>query len=183
MDASCLFLWCTNSGIPMALRVMEAWGFTYKTDYVWVLSTKNGGVHGRLPGYWSYSAHETLLFGTRGKFKRDGAAAPFKSVFMEPFVRGSGYKPPSIYKQIADYYAGPYLEIFAADRKPGWFGYGNQLPGGSDISIPEWDSTTQACLAGDHEACSDPECDCDCHKIAEALDEPFQSGAANPNNR
>lgn len=39
-----LFMWATFPTIPDALRVMEAWGFTYKTAaFVWIKKYKSGG--------------------------------------------------------------------------------------------------------------------------------------------
>ena len=35
-DRAHLYLWTTSSHLPEAFRVMEAWGFTYKTYLVWV---------------------------------------------------------------------------------------------------------------------------------------------------
>jgi len=140
MDNSCLFLWCPASGVPDAVALMDAWGFKYKTCFVWVKVKADGDVRPSPIGYWSYVVHEMLLFGIHGKFKRDTVAAPFQSVFMEKFTKGHGYKPDAVYEKIAGAYAGPYLELFATKRRPGWFAYGNQLDGGSDISIPEWES-------------------------------------------
>lgn len=141
MDDSCLFLWCTASNMPSALKVMEAWEFRYKTCLIWVKTNKDcATVRSTALGYWSYVVHELLLFGIKGKFQRNTKAAPFKSVFMEPFPRGHGYKPDIIYQKIQDAYAGPHLELFATKRRLGWFAYGNEVESGSDITIPEWEA-------------------------------------------
>src|SRR6516162_554396 len=55
-----LFLWATAPMLPHALFVMRAWGFNYKSHFVWTKA--NLGT-----GYWIRSAHELLLIGTRGK--------------------------------------------------------------------------------------------------------------------
>ena len=52
-------MWTTNQHLRIALGVMEAWGFEYKSNYVWV---KDGISTGR----WNRSRHEILLIGTRG---------------------------------------------------------------------------------------------------------------------
>jgi hypothetical protein len=57
-----LLLWAPNPHLKQAIDVMEAWGFKYKSNYVWT-KDKFG------TGYWNRSQHETLLVGTRGKFR------------------------------------------------------------------------------------------------------------------
>jgi hypothetical protein len=59
-DDCALFLWATIPMLPHALAVMAAWGFGYKSHYVW-------GKDKRGTGYWSFEKHEVLLTGTRGK--------------------------------------------------------------------------------------------------------------------
>ena len=58
---SVLYLWATASKLPDCLKVMEAWGFTYKSQMVW--DKELIGM-----GYWARGQHELLLIGTRGKF-------------------------------------------------------------------------------------------------------------------
>jgi N6-adenosine-specific RNA methylase IME4 len=45
-DDCVLFLWATIPMLPQALEVMAAWGFTYKSQFVWV-KDKAG------TGYWA----------------------------------------------------------------------------------------------------------------------------------
>ena len=59
-DENCiLFLWATNPKLREALRVVEAWGFEYKTNMVWV-KDKIG------MGYYVRQKHELLLIATKG---------------------------------------------------------------------------------------------------------------------
>jgi N6-adenosine-specific RNA methylase IME4/uncharacterized ParB-like nuclease family protein len=55
-----LFLWATVPMLPDALKVMDAWGFQYKSQIVWVKDRAG-------TGYWTRNKHEILLIGTRGK--------------------------------------------------------------------------------------------------------------------
>ena len=43
-DKNCvLFLWCTFPTLPEALKLISAWGFTYKTvAFVWIKQNKSG---------------------------------------------------------------------------------------------------------------------------------------------
>jgi ParB-like chromosome segregation protein Spo0J len=54
-----LFLWAVSCLVPEALAVIEAWGFRYRTNLVWV--KPRWGL-----GSWARNRHELLLFGTRG---------------------------------------------------------------------------------------------------------------------
>jgi hypothetical protein len=58
-DDCVLFLWATAPMLPQALAVMAAWGFAYKTHFVWAKDRIG-------TGYWNRNRHELLLVGTRG---------------------------------------------------------------------------------------------------------------------
>lgn len=60
---SCLLLWATD--LANGLRIMESWGFTYKSFWGWkkVYPGEQTGT-----GYWSFDNLELLLIGTRGDF-------------------------------------------------------------------------------------------------------------------
>ena len=61
-DDSMLFLWCPASRLPEGLRVMQAWGFEYSSNWVW---HKTGGkLH--CGGGTATIHHEHLLVGKRG---------------------------------------------------------------------------------------------------------------------
>ena len=51
---------------------MAAWGFTYKTHFVWV-KDKIG------TGYWNRNKHELLLVGTRGDVPAPAMGTQFES--------------------------------------------------------------------------------------------------------
>lgn len=126
-DNSTLLLWTTNAALPDALRVMKAWGFTYKTNAVW------DKYHMGLGNYFRGS-HEILLHGVRGK-------APFKfhgqrSTLLFP-RQDHSRKPEEMVPLIERVLDGPYLELFARQRPNShadWSVWGNEID--SDISIP-----------------------------------------------
>jgi len=60
---SVLFLWVTVPFLPDGFKVMDAWGFKYKTTLFW---RKTGSLG---LGYWFRGQVECLLFGVRGKVK------------------------------------------------------------------------------------------------------------------
>jgi len=47
-----LYLWVPNALLPYGLRIMEAWGFEYKTNIVWHKLRKDGGSDGRGVGFY-----------------------------------------------------------------------------------------------------------------------------------
>ena len=60
-DDSLLLMWAVNSLLPEALQVMAAWGFDYRTNFVWVKDSIG-------LGQWTRGRHELLLLGRRGAF-------------------------------------------------------------------------------------------------------------------
>ncbi len=55
-----LYLWSPAPLIEKALQVLNAWGFTYKSNLVWD-KNKMG------MGYWVRGQHEHLLIGVKGE--------------------------------------------------------------------------------------------------------------------
>ena len=49
--ASHLYLWVPNALLAEGLAVLEAWGFTYKSNLVWHKIRKDGGPDGRGVGF------------------------------------------------------------------------------------------------------------------------------------
>jgi len=119
-----LFMWATNPLLEDALRVMNAWGFEYKTNMVWV---KNRATYGKL-GFYVMGRHELLLIGVRGSsLPRQGSQPP--SVLDAP-VGAHSAKPHEVYGLVESMYAGPYLELFARNRREGWTPFGDEVGNG-----------------------------------------------------
>lgn len=118
-----LFLWVTS---PMLLQnpgpreVVEAWGFTYKSSFVWDKVLGNYG-------HYNHVTHEFLLICTRGSCLPDRPTPSPKSVFVERRSDVHSEKPESTRKLIEKLYDGPYVEMFARKRVEGWTTYGNQI--------------------------------------------------------
>jgi N6-adenosine-specific RNA methylase IME4 len=113
-----LFLWCTSSNIPFALRVMEAWGFDFKASAAW-----DKGVMGT--GLIFRNVHELLFYGSRGNVP--GPVSVSASVFRYPRGRHSA-KPPEVRLEIErmypNYDASTRLELFSRDNVAGWTHFG-----------------------------------------------------------
>ncbi len=115
-----LFLWCPTSMLPAGLRVMRAWGFSYRSGAVWCKPVM--GV-----GHWFRSQHELILLGRRGRFPAPAKGTQPRSVFHAPRRRHSE-KPEILQDAIEQTYPGHrYLELFARRQRPGWTCWGDQL--------------------------------------------------------
>jgi len=64
-----LYLWVPNALLMEGLRVMKAWGFTYKANIVWFKIRKDGGPDGRGVGFYFRNVTELVLFGVRGNMR------------------------------------------------------------------------------------------------------------------
>ncbi len=108
-----LYLWCPNALLPDGLRVMAAWGFTYKSNLVWHKVRKDGGSDGRGVGFYFRNVTELLLFGVRGKNARTLAPGRRQVNLLATRKREHSRKPDEQYGIIEACSPGPYLELFA----------------------------------------------------------------------
>jgi N6-adenosine-specific RNA methylase IME4 len=123
-DNCTLFLWATDPMLDKAFELIRAWGFEYKTvGFYWVKkNAKSEGFFTGL-GYWTRANPEQCLLATRGKPRRHGKDV--RKLVVEP-RREHSRKPDQIRERIERLVAGPYLELFARETKPGWDCWGNQ---------------------------------------------------------
>ena len=117
---SVLFLWATNPKLEDALKVMGSWGFTYKTNLVWV-KNKFG------TGYYFRGQHELLLLGVKGSppvpMEQDRPSSILNADRQE-----HSEKPQEIYSTIERMYPhGKYLELFARQKRDRWVSWGLQI--------------------------------------------------------
>lgn len=113
-----LFVWTTNSFLADCLKVIEAWGFTYLTNMVWV-KDKVG------LGFYVRTQHELLVMAKRGQPLVPEPADRPSSVLHSPRTKHSS-KPLALYSIIEQMYPTlPKLELFARVQHPGWHAWGN----------------------------------------------------------
>ena len=118
-----LFLWRVASMQQEALDVIKAWGFTLKTELVWIKITVNGVRHFGM-GRTVRGEHETCLIATRGKPTTLNKS--IRSTFTAAVGRHSE-KPEQFYKIVEALRAGPYCELFARRQREGWACLGDEL--------------------------------------------------------
>lgn len=129
-----LYLWVPNALLPEGLRVMEAWGFQYKTNIVWHKLRKDGGSDGRGVGFYFRNVTEMLLFGVRGKDVRTLQPGRTQVNYIGTRKREHSRKPDEQYEIIEGCSWGPYLELFARGQREGWSTWGNE----AEEYEPKW---------------------------------------------
>ena len=127
-DDAVLFLWSPNPKLAEALEVVEAWGFSYRTNVVWTKDRPGCG-------HWVRQRHELLLIASRGAQGTPHPSRRPDSVLAAPRGRHSA-KPAETHRLIeAMYPDAPRVELFARCRRPGWTTWGSEVPGG-DPEVP-----------------------------------------------
>jgi N6-adenosine-specific RNA methylase IME4 len=132
-----LYLWVPNALLPYGLRIMEAWGFEYKTNIIWHKLRKDGGSDGRGVGFYFRNVTEMILFGIRGKNARTLAPGRKQVNYIGSRKREHSRKPDEQYDIIEGCSPGPHIELFARGTRPGWTTWGNQA---GDSYEPTWDT-------------------------------------------
>lgn len=120
-----LYLWVPNALLKEGLETMRSWGFTYKTNLIWFKIRKDGGPDGRGVGFYFRNVTELILFGVRGSMR---TLPPGRTQvnLVSTQKREHSRKPDEIYDVIESCSPGPYLELFARFRRPGWSQWGNE---------------------------------------------------------
>lgn len=118
-DRAHLHLWTTNAFLSDAFDVIDSWGFTYKSCFVWIKPQIGLG------NYWRVS-HEFLLLGVRGKLAFQDKT---KRSWIEADRTKHSQKPAVVRQLIEQVSPAPYLEMYGRQAFPGseWTVYGNQV--------------------------------------------------------
>ncbi len=133
-DPAHLYLWVPNALLAEGLKVMQAWGFTYKTNLVWYKVRKDGGPDRRGVGFYFRNVTEILLFGVRGKNARTLPPGRSQENIISARKREHSRKPDEQYAIIEACSPAPRVELFARGTRPGWFTWGDQ----SEDYTPTW---------------------------------------------
>jgi len=136
-EKSHLYLWVPNALLPDGLKVMEKWGFEYKTNLIWHKIRKDGGPDGRGVGFYFRNTTEMVLFGVKGKLRTDKPGRSQVNI-IRTRKREHSKKPDELYSIIEACSPGPYLELFARGNIKGWTQWGNEV----DSYKPTWSTYT-----------------------------------------
>jgi len=112
-----LHLWTTNAFLFECPKIFDAWGFEFKSSFVWVKPQMGIG------NYWRNS-HEILLLGVRG-----GLVGQAKNLMSWVSAKREMHssKPESVRQMIEQLSPGPFLELFGRRLCKNWTVFGNQL--------------------------------------------------------
>jgi N6-adenosine-specific RNA methylase IME4 len=129
-----LWLWITGPNLHRARELIEAWGFRYSAiGFVWVklrrglkqtpLFFSERDLHVGL-GLTTRHNVELCLLARRGNARRN--AKDVREVILAP-VREHSRKPDEFFARVERYSSGPFLELFARERRSGWDAWGDEL--------------------------------------------------------
>jgi N6-adenosine-specific RNA methylase IME4 len=118
-DDAILYLWATAPKLAECMRVIESWGFEYRTNFVWVKDKIGMGYHAR-------NQHELLLVARRGAIPPPAVETRVSSVVCAPRTEHSA-KPVEFYELIESFYPElAKIELFCRSPREGWSVWGNQ---------------------------------------------------------
>jgi site-specific DNA-methyltransferase (adenine-specific) len=132
-DDNCvLFLWVTFPMLKEGLKVIEDWGFKYKTiAFNWIKKNKGDCGYFFGLGRWTRGNSEVCLLATKGKPHRVSCA--IGQLVFEPLTKHSK-KPAIIRDRIVELMGNlPRIELFARQKTEGWDVWGNEVE--SDIDL------------------------------------------------
>lgn len=114
-----LFMWVTSPLLEDAFEVINAWGFRYKTSFVWDKIKHNFG-------HYNSVRHELLLVCTKGSCTPDSKTLHDSVVSLERSDKHSE-KPEEFRTMIDSLYTwGKRIELFARSCSDGWDAWGNE---------------------------------------------------------
>lgn len=135
-DKNCiLFIWVTYPCLKEALKVIDAWGFKYKTcGFTWVKKNKKSDSWFWGMGYWTRANSELCLIATKGKVKR--ISKKVHQIIDTPIEQHSR-KPAIVRDKIIELVGDlSKIELFAREKVPGWDAWGNEIE--SDIRMEDY---------------------------------------------
>jgi N6-adenosine-specific RNA methylase IME4 len=114
-----LFLWTTSPLLEETFEVIKAWGFNYKTSFIWDKIRHN-------MGHYNSVRHELLLVCTKGSCTPDVKKLYDSVVTIEKTEKHS--EKPEEFRDIIDtiYPYGKRIELFARKRTENWDVWGNE---------------------------------------------------------
>ena len=128
-----LFMWVTFPCLKDGIRLLDGWGFKYKTvAFNWVKRNKRADTYFLGLGNYTRANSEIVLLGTRGR----PLARRSRSVrqICDARIREHSQKPDEIKNRIVKLFGDlPRIELFARQKTEGWDVWGNEVE--SDIEL------------------------------------------------
>ena len=119
-DNAVLFMWVTSPKLFDANKVITAWGFEYKTSFVWD-KVKH------VMGHYNSVRHEFLLVCVKGSFPKQSDTLHDSVITIERSDEHS--EKPEYFRQLIEdmYPKSKKIELFARKPAEGWASWGNEL--------------------------------------------------------
>jgi N6-adenosine-specific RNA methylase IME4 len=133
-DGCHLFEWTSGPHLPCACELIKRWGFKYSSKaFTWVKLRRGlnadqfhllteSDLHVGL-GLTTRKGTEDVLLGRRGNCRR--IAKDVREIILAP-VREHSRKPDEFYARVERYCDGPFVDLFARERRPNWDVWGDQ---------------------------------------------------------
>jgi N6-adenosine-specific RNA methylase IME4 len=119
-----VWLWVTAATLEHGYAILREWGLVPRSIFLWLKMKLGLGVYLR-------NCAEMCLLSTKGKSPILFKAQPNFGFFP---TQGHSHKPEEFHEIVKRCSPGPYLELFARRRYPGFDVWGNEIV--SDIDIP-----------------------------------------------
>ncbi len=127
-DDAWLFLWVTHNFLFDSQKVLDGWGFAYKSQIVWNKRDPSGVKPSRMGmGNYARMCHEILIIAARGKpqgFTRRNVRSVIDALPSKHSAK------PEIFRQTIESVTeglAPRLELFGRRTAPGWTVFGNEV--------------------------------------------------------
>ncbi len=128
-DAIC-FMWATFPNIAEALKVLEAWGFEYKTAaFVWIKKNKKSNTNFWGMGAYTRANAEVCLLGISKNTKASKQVLVHNiHQIIEAPIEEHSKKPDIVREKIVELLGDlPRVELFARQKTEGWDVWGNEV--------------------------------------------------------
>lgn len=113
-DDSILWLWVPNAFLHDAFHILEAWGFTYRTNLTWAKNFVG-------LGDWLGGQTEHCLLATKGKYK---VFRKNESTLLTAPRTKHSEKPITFYELVERLCPGTKMDMFARRKREGWDSWG-----------------------------------------------------------
>lgn len=130
-DQCMLLLWVTGPQLPVGTKLLQDWGFEYKTVYrVWVKTFPSGKPVSSL-GNYTKSSCELVLLGGKGRITTLREDRTINQVLMAERPKEHSKKPKEFWNDLKSYLGSGYkelnkIELFARSPRKGWDSWGNE---------------------------------------------------------
>jgi site-specific DNA-methyltransferase (adenine-specific) len=128
-DKDCvLFMWTTDAHLEDAMKVINAWGFKYKTiGFNWLKKEKSG-LQSCYVGFWTLKCGEICLLATKGRMNKYLKKRNVRQLVEA--IRGKhSEKPNEVRQRIIEMFGNelPKIELFAREKHENWDVWGNEV--------------------------------------------------------